>query len=175
MLDRRALDLRRLRWFGAMIGGVVAVAFLALLGQALFEPYSCRRCWLHMPLPAFEQAIRDGGFSHGTVVAAEEHVGGNLRLAFPAARVLTPAYPTLDPPARGPARDPDGACLLAWHARLMGDAVPPQLAAFVGGRFKLEPAGTPVALDLPMLRRAGRIDRFAYLIVANADGDCAPR
>jgi hypothetical protein len=93
--------------------------------------------------------------------------------------VLTPAYPTLDPPARGPTRDPgrdpDGACLLAWHARLMGDAVPPQLAAFVGGRFKLEPTGTPVALDLPMLRRAGRIDRFAYLIVANADGDCAPR
>jgi hypothetical protein len=85
--------------------------------------------------------------------------------------VLTPAYPTLDPPLRRT----DGQCLLAWHAQLTGDAVPPPLAAFVGGRFKLEPAGTPVALDLPMLRRTGRTDRFAYLIVTNADGACAPK
>jgi 4-amino-4-deoxy-L-arabinose transferase-like glycosyltransferase len=170
-LDRRPLDGRRLRWLGAAIGGVVAIALLALLGQALFEPYSCRRCWLHMPLPAFEQAIHDAGFARGTIVTAEEHVGGNLRLAFPGARVLTPAYPTLDPPLRGE----DGQCLLAWHARLMGDAMPPALAAFVGGRFKLEPAGTPVALDLPMLRRAGRADRFAYLVVTNADAACRPK
>src|SRR5262249_21233364 len=128
------------------------------------------RCWLHMPLPGFADAIRQGGFERGTIVTAEEHVGGNLRLAFPGARVLTPAYPTLDPPPVG-----SGACLLAWHARLMGDAVPPSLAAFVAGRFKLSVTGTPVALDLPMLRRAGRSDRFAYLIVANADGDCRPR
>ncbi len=146
------------------------IAFVALLGQALFEPYTCRRCWLHMPLPAFEQAIRQGGFERGTIVAAEEHVGGNLRLAFPDSRVLTPTYPTLDPLPIG-----RGACLLAWHARLMGDGVPPHLAAFVAGRFKLAPAGRPVAVDLPMLRRAGRIDRFAYLIVSNADGDCRPR
>jgi hypothetical protein len=173
-LDRRPLDWRRLRWLGAVIGGVVAIALLALVGQALFEPYSCRRCWLHMPLPAFEQAIRAAGFSHGTIVTAEEHVGGNLRLAFPDARVLTPAYPTLDPPLRREGGGPGSQCVLAWHARLMGDAVPPPLAAFVGGRFKLAPAGTPVALDLPMLRRAGRTDRFAYLIVANADGACRP-
>ncbi|MBV8166496.1 MAG: glycosyltransferase family 39 protein [Alphaproteobacteria bacterium] len=174
-LDRRPLaggvqDWRRLRWLGAAISVVVALVLVMLLGQALLEPYACRRCWLHMPLPAFEQAIRDAGFAHGTIVAAEEHVGGNLRLAFPEARVLTPAYPTLDPPAR----DAAGHCLLAWHARLMGDAVPPSLAAFVGGRFKLEPAGAPVALELPMLRRAGRTDRFAYLIVTNADGACRP-
>ncbi len=175
-LDRRPLaegvpDWVRLRWLGAAIAGVVALVLVMLLGQALLEPYACRRCWLHMPLPAFEQAIHDAGFSHGTIVAAEEHVGGNLRLAFPDARVLTPAYPTLDPPARGE----EGQCLLAWHARLMGDAVPPPLGAFVGGRFKLEPAGAPVALELPMLRRAGRTDRFAYLIVTNADGACRPK
>lgn len=173
VLDRRAPEARRLRRLGAAIGGVVALAAVALLGQALFEPYSCRRCWLHMPLPAFEQAIREAGFRHGTIVTAEEHVGGNLRLGFPEARLLTPAYPALDPPLR--ATHADGACLLAWHARLMGDALPPALIAFVDHRFTLAPAGTPVALDLPMMRRAGRLDRFAYLLVANADGNCRPR
>jgi hypothetical protein len=169
-LDHRAVDARRLGWFAGAIGAVVAVAFLAQLGQALFEPYTCRRCWLHMPLPGFAQAIRDGGFAGGTIIAAEEHVGGNLRLAFPEARVLTPAYPTLDPPAVG-----GSTCLLAWHARLVGDAVPPPLAAFVAGRFKLAPAGTPTVVDLPMLRRAARRDRFAYLVVSNAGGDCRAR
>ena len=169
-LDHRRPEAWRLRGLAAAIGAVVAVAFAALLGQALFEPYTCRRCWLHMPLPGFAQAIRAGGFERGTIVSADEHVGGNLRLAFADSRVLTPTYPTLDPPQLG-----RGACLLAWHARLMGDGVPPTLAAFVAGRFKLTPAGQPVAVDLPMLRRADRIDRFAYLIVSNADGDCRPR
>ncbi|MBI3516292.1 MAG: glycosyltransferase family 39 protein [Proteobacteria bacterium] len=169
-LDHRQPEAWRLRWLAGAVGAVVTIAFVALLGQALFEPYTCRRCWLHMPLPAFEQAIRHGGFERGTIVTADEHVGGNLRLGFPGARVLTPTYSTLDPPPIG-----GGACLLAWHARLMGDGVPPHLAAFVAGRFKLTPAGQPVAVDLPMLRRADRIDRFAYLIVINADGDCRPR
>jgi len=123
-----------------------------------------------MPLPALEQAIRQSGFSTGTIVADEEHVGGNLRLGFPGARVLSPAYPSLDAPARG-----TGACLLAWHARFAGEAVPARLADFLDRRFHLVPVGTPVVLDLPMLRRADRLDRFAYLIVPNADGDCRPR
>jgi 4-amino-4-deoxy-L-arabinose transferase-like glycosyltransferase len=169
-LDHRPADARRLRWFAGAVGAVVLVAGLALIGQALFEPYTCRRCWLHMPLPAFAQAIRQAGFERGTIVTAEEHLGGNLRLAFPDSRVLTPPYPALDPPPVG-----RGACLLAWHARTIGDAVPPQLGAFVAGRFKLSPAGAPTVVELPMLRRPGRLDRFAYLIVANADGDCRPR
>ena len=119
---------------------------------------------------SFGDAIRQAGFTRGTIVAADEHLGGNLRLAFPHARVLTPPYPVLDPPPRGG----DG-CVLAWHARMMGDAVPPQLAAFVAGRFQLTPAGAPVVVELPMLRRPARLDRFAYLIATNADGDCRPR
>jgi Dolichyl-phosphate-mannose-protein mannosyltransferase len=170
-LDHRAIEPWRLHGLAASVGVVVVGVFVILFGQALIEPYTnCNRCWLHMPLPAFEQAIRDSGFERGTIVADEEHVGGNLRLAFPAARVLTPAYPTLDVPAPGA-----GACLLAWHARLAGDAIPARLLGFLDQRFKLAPTGTPVLLDLPMLRRAGRLDRFAYLIVPNADGDCQPR
>lgn len=169
-LDHRAIEPWRLRWLAAAVGAVVSIVFVILLGQALLEPYFCRRCWLHMPLPALEQAMRQSGFERGTIVADEEHVGGNLRLAFPAARVLSPAYPSLDLPPPGA-----GACLLAWHARFAGDAVPARLLDFLGQRFQLTPSGTPVVLDLPMMRRADRLDRFAYLIVPNADGDCRPR
>ena len=169
-LDHRPVEAWRRRALAACVGAVVVAAFAILLGQALVEPYTCRRCWLHMPLPALEQAIRQSGFSTGTIVADEEHVGGNLRLGFPGARVLSPAYPSLDAPARG-----TGACLLAWHARFAGEAVPARLADFLDRRFHLVPVGTPVVLDLPMLRRADRLDRFAYLIVPNADGDCRPR
>jgi hypothetical protein len=169
-LDHRAIDPWRLRWLAAAIGAVLVLVFVILLGQALIEPYTCRRCWLHMPLPALEQAIRQSGFERGTIVADEEHVGGNLRLAFPTARVLSPAYETLDVPAPG-----SGACLLAWHARFAGDAIPARLLGFLDRRFQLTPSGTPIVLDLPMMRRADRLDRFAYLIVPNADGDCRPR
>ncbi|HUA55073.1 MAG TPA: glycosyltransferase family 39 protein [Candidatus Sulfotelmatobacter sp.] len=169
-LDQRRPDERRLRWFAGAIGAVVLTALVALLGQALFEPYTCRRCWLHMPLPAFATAIRQAGFTRGTIVTADEHLGGNLRLAFPRSRVMTPAYSLLDPPPRG-----GEGCVLAWHAQIMGDALPPQLGAFVAGRFKLTPEGTPVVVELPMLRRPGRLDHFAYLIATNADGDCHPR
>jgi 4-amino-4-deoxy-L-arabinose transferase-like glycosyltransferase len=169
-LDHRIVEAWRLRWLAVAIGGVVASVLVILLGQALIEPYMCRRCWLHMPFPAFEQAIRESGFERGTIVSDEEHVGGNLRLGFPDARVLTPAYPSLDVPPVG-----GGGCLLAWHARFAGDTIPPRLADFLEKRFKLAPAGTPIVLDLPMLRRTDRLDRFAYLIVPNADGDCRPR
>ncbi|MEJ0068755.1 MAG: hypothetical protein WDO24_08555 [Pseudomonadota bacterium] len=169
-LDHRAVEAWRLRWLAGAVGAVVAIVFVILLGQALVEPYMCRRCWLHMPLPAFEQAIRESGFERGTIVSDEEHVGGNLRLGFPNARVLTPAYPTLDVPSVG-----GGGCLLAWHARFAGDAVPARLADFLDQRFRLVPTGTPILLDLPMRRRTDRLDRFAYLIVPNADGDCRPR
>jgi 4-amino-4-deoxy-L-arabinose transferase-like glycosyltransferase len=168
-LDHREIEPWRLRWLAAAAGGVVLIVFVILLGQAMIEPYTCRRCWLHMPLPALEQAIRQSGFERGTIVAEEEHVGGNLRLAFPAARVLSPAYPTLDVPATGA-----GACLLAWHAHFAGDAIPSRLLTFLDQRFQLTPSGTPIVLDLPMMRRADRLDRFAYLIVPNADGDCRP-
>jgi len=169
-LDHRQPEARRLRWLAGSIGTVVVTAWLALVGQALFEPYTCRRCWLHMPLPAFAETIRQAGFTRGTIVTADEHLGGNLRLAFPRSRVLTPPYPTLDPAPRG-----GEGCVLAWHARMIGDALPPQLGAFVAGRFKLAPEGTPVVVELPMMRRPGRLDRFAYLIATNADGDCHPR
>jgi Dolichyl-phosphate-mannose-protein mannosyltransferase len=169
-LDHRDIEPWRLRWLAAAVGGVAAVAFVVLLGQALFEPYLCRRCWLHMPLPAFEAAIRQAGFERGTIVADEEHVGGNLRLAFPAARVLSPAYPSLDVPAPG-----TGACLLAWHAQFAGSEIPARLLDYLDQRFELTPSGAPTVLDLPMMRRAGRLDRFAFLIVPNADGDCRPR
>jgi hypothetical protein len=170
-LDQRPVAPARLRALAAIVGAVVAAVFVILVGQALVEPYTCRRCWLHMPFPALEQAIRQSGFERGTIVTDEEHVGGNLRLGFPAARVLSPAYPTLDALAPGA----DGACLLAWHARFAGDAIPARLADYLEQRFHLTPTGTPIVLDLPMLRRADRLDRFGYLIVPNADGDCRPR
>ena len=41
------------------------------------------------------------------------HIGGNMRVEFPAARVIDAAYP----PATWPRRAGDGDCLLLWQVR----------------------------------------------------------
>jgi hypothetical protein len=62
---------------------------------------------------ALADKLRAAGFSgSGTILADSFHTGGNMRIAFPDARIIDVGYP----PSIWPAPRGDGQCLLVWNA-----------------------------------------------------------
>jgi 4-amino-4-deoxy-L-arabinose transferase-like glycosyltransferase len=165
-LERRAPSPRALAGFalGAIVVGLVV--FAGLVGRAELEQRTCRRCWEEMAASELVSEVRFAGFVDGTIIADHYNVAGNMRLAFPNARIYAANYDVPQSRFAGP-----GACLLVWDARNSGDALPESLAATLAERG-LAPQGAPVYVDAP-LRRSQRMDRLAYWLVPNADANCA--
>lgn len=68
-------------------------------------------CRPYTPMSAWEAELRDSGFSVGTIVGSDVHLTGNLRAAFPNARVLDASHA----PDAYPAPSTNGACLAVWR------------------------------------------------------------
>ncbi len=131
-------------------------AYLALLGVVVMRPRSapgscttsrgadhCGRCRDLVPFAALAAQLRAAGFERGTIVTDDPHIGGNLRVLFPASRVLDPAYPS----SIWPAPTGHSQCLAVWR----GDAG----AGPTGMSRQLEAAlGVPADAGW----RAGRIE-----------------
>ena len=74
----------------------------------------CGTCRAMVPFDALASDLRAAGFSgEGTIVADGFHVGGNMRVEFPDARIIDATYP----PAMWPAPTGEGQCLLVWRQR----------------------------------------------------------
>lgn len=167
-LERRAPSRRALAGFAISIAAVAALVFPAIAGRALLEQRSCNRCWEEMAVDDLVRELRYAGFADGTIIADHYNVAGNLRLAFPDARVIAANYdvwPPLDMRT--------GKCLLVWNARNSGEPVPEAIRTFFSSRRLPEPEGRPAYVSA-RLRRSDRMDRFGYLLVANAGADCRP-
>jgi hypothetical protein len=73
----------------------------------------CGSCRNMVPFERLAGDLRAAGFSGaGTIVTDGFHIGGNMRVEFPAARVIDASYPPSVWP--GPA---GGQCLLLWQVR----------------------------------------------------------
>jgi hypothetical protein len=70
--------------------------------------------------------IATSGFVHGLLLAQDEHIGGNLRVRFPEARLVSLRYPQYVPAAR----EEDAQCLIVWNTK-NGDAVPAAMADYL--------------------------------------------
>jgi hypothetical protein len=95
---------------------------------------------LNMPYDAVARSLAATGFRQGTIVAGPGPLGGNLRIAFPHARVAsleTPGY-------LAPAPASGGECLVVWD-RGSGDAVPEELRSWLEARLAVE---LPVTLSV---------------------------
>ncbi len=171
---------------GALYIGVLVVAAAGLIGQAVYEPRVCRNCRLQVPLDDLADTIRAAGFTRGSIIAADEHLGGNLRIRFADAWTTTPPYhaflvqPGRDDPRR------NGACLLVWNTRSHGAEPPRPMVDLARGLSGLPPDApiltglsslpqAPQTVSLPLLRYARRSETFAFLTVPGFDGTCRPR
>ncbi|HAU28861.1 MAG TPA: hypothetical protein DCW68_01965 [Rhodospirillaceae bacterium] len=127
--------------------GIFIIFFMALaiIIQGLSEPRWCKNCRWHTNMPALAQTIRQTDFPEGSIVAADEHIAGNMRILFPDARVWTPAY----------------AKNLAW----------PEQSPCLGIRRSMDNTGTSYNATLPMLRYPQRKSHFAWIISPSCDAD----
>lgn len=98
--------------------GLAALAVVAALGVRIgggqLWTGQCAECRTLIDFPGLANALRERGFTHGTIVVAPDqfHLGGNLRLQFPDSRMLEPHSPIgIFPAAAG-----DGQCLLVRRA-----------------------------------------------------------
>jgi hypothetical protein len=91
---------------------VAAVALFARIGIHAAGADLCRGvCRDLLPAEAIAAGLRSAGFSGGgTIVVRDVHLGGNLRVQFPDARVMAAGYPArVWPKPAGMAQ-----CLAIW-------------------------------------------------------------
>jgi hypothetical protein len=91
---------------------VAGVALLARVGVRAAGADYCRKvCRDLLPVADLAAGLRDAGFQgKGTIVLRDMHLGGNLRVRFPHARVIDTGYPArMWPKASGM-----GQCLAIW-------------------------------------------------------------
>ncbi|NWG86114.1 MAG: glycosyltransferase family 39 protein [Hydrogenophilaceae bacterium] len=124
-------------------GYVIALFLLPVLviaawaAQTYLAPQWHKVTRFHAPYDRIAQQLHTAGFERGTLVANELHLAGNLRLFFPQARVLTPAYAHYLPAA-----GQTDQCLLVWEDR-NGVGVPAALQAYLERHGKPRATGTP--------------------------------
>ncbi|MCV0427969.1 MAG: glycosyltransferase family 39 protein [Roseibium sp.] len=96
------------RWLGAVIVTVIAVAFLARVPGILApDKFWCGGKCRHMkPYADLKAPLSELGAANATLIADNGYTGGNLRVLFPDARVVTKAIP-----AKTDARE---KCFFVW-------------------------------------------------------------
>ncbi|HEV7692603.1 MAG TPA: glycosyltransferase family 39 protein [Hyphomonadaceae bacterium] len=123
-----------IRGFAAV---VIAFAVLVIAGRFVewrLEVRMCDDCRPYAPITAWADELKNSGFEYGTIVGADKHLTGNLRAAFPKARVLDAsiAPDAFPPPAT------NGACLAVWREET---DMPGDLTAYLSEDLLTTPTG----------------------------------
>lgn len=98
----------------------------------------CNKCRLSDPYAAIAEDIANAGFTGGTILSQDEHIGGNLRVRFADSRVVNLRYGYYIPPLKEGENDKPsgGQCLVAWKAEESSGASPPaELVDFLSQRL----------------------------------------
>jgi hypothetical protein len=154
----------------AYVLACVGLLFLgAPLAQALGGPWFGIYSRLHIPFTPLAAQLRAAGFSRGTIVAGDVLLGGNLRLAFAASRVLTPRFA----PAKPPRPVNTGQCLVVWDSSA-GHTVPVALRRFAEAashvRLPPDPAARPV--EARLVHASRETFQLRFLLFPEGLGDC---
>ncbi|MCG3201968.1 MAG: Lipopolysaccharide core galacturonosyltransferase RgtA [Gammaproteobacteria bacterium] len=156
--ERVGVTIRQMARLRAVLLGFVGLTVVLWMLQPAFNGLLCGRCRLLEPYPALAEAIAaDSGFVQGTIIAADEHIAGNFRARFPAARVVALPYPFYVPSASR-----SGGCLVVWNAR-NGETIPARLAKFLKSVAGVSVTGGDVVHFAEGVNRANhRALRLAY-------------
>jgi len=119
-------------------GGLAIVFAVVVLGGRFvewrMEINTCDEggCRPYAPIAEWATELKKAGFSQGTIVGADKHLTGNLRGAFPRARVLDASIQ----PGAFPAPKTNGACLAVWRDETV---MPEALAAYLTDKLGAPP------------------------------------
>ena len=159
----------RLRRYAGVLG-VFGLLFLAMpLMQAWVGPWFGVYSRLHVPFEALAQQLEAAGFERGMIVAENTFIGGNLRLTFPHARVLTPELTVgLQVAARQ-----TGQCLVVWDGNDR-QPLPEPLQQFLEKELQARaPSGDVPGYAEAWLRHSHqRVFRLGFLLLPAGLGEC---
>jgi len=160
--------------FAVILALLTAVALAARVGLYLRGADHCGSCRAMMPIEALADQLKEAGFSgSGTILTEGFHVGGNMRIAFPKARIIAVGYP----PSVWPAPRGQGQCLIVWNIR-DNPARDQGVRAFVSGYL---PRALGVDPDAPqkegvaaalMFGSGPREYKLGYSLYDGPVGDC---
>jgi hypothetical protein len=144
-----------------MVGAIVAQTYV---GARFGVPAR-----LNTPYDRVARAVVGDGFHRGTIVTGRGPLAGNLRLAFPGARVASLETSGYVPPLA----HTGGECLVIWE-EASGEAMPEDLRGWLRSRFDVDglpalPAGRVTA---PYRHTPGRDYRAYYVRLPQGAGQC---
>jgi Dolichyl-phosphate-mannose-protein mannosyltransferase len=165
-----------IRGFGAVVAAFVVLVAGGRFVEAQLEIGQCREggCRPYTPIASWASALREAGFQQGTIVGADLHLTGNLRAAFPRARVIDASVATeAYPPRQG-----NGACLIVWRDTRFNDTLnvalmPDELSTYMEQELKarLRDKGARGAVRRP-LRMSEDKAATLYFQLNRASGQC---
>jgi len=173
VIDRGKPSKRTVDVYALLIVALVGVALAARIAIFLLGADHCSACRDMAPFRSLAADLRQEGFSGGgTIVVDSFHIGGNMRVEFPDARIIDAVYPArIWPAPRGSSQ-----CLLLWQERdpertagakaLLGSYLPNELHA---------PPNAPhregVVSEL-MFGSGTRQYRLGFALYDSPEGDC---
>ena len=165
-----------IRGFGAVVAASIVLVAGGRFVEAQLEIAQCQEggCRPYTPVSAWAEALREAGFQQGTIVGADPHLTGNLRAAFPRARVLDASVA----PEAYPARQSNGACLVVWRDTRFNDSLnvalmPEELSTYLEQDLsvRLRDKGARGAVRRP-LRMSEDKAATLYFQLNRASGQC---
>lgn len=162
----------RRRVYITTLMALAASSIVALVIKGFFDPLFCTtRCRLHTPYRTYAAAVREAGFSGGTILSIStprNKPGENLLPYFRHSRLISMNRSYYRPPANdGPA-----PCLIVWDATRLPDT-PAQLRQAQAGQAPLLPEDQPVhTIVAPMTYSRRPAMALGYAIVPADRAHC---
>jgi hypothetical protein len=170
VIERGAPSPRAVNVFALIVALLVPLALVARVVVYEIGADYCGSCRNMVPFETLAGDLRTAGFSGaGTIVTEGFHIGGNMRVEFPAARVIDASYP----PSAWPAPAGDGQCLLLWQVRDDRPDIEGWLQSYVGGKLggAADAPHRDGVASAPMFHSA-RQYRLGYGLYDRPAGDC---
>jgi 4-amino-4-deoxy-L-arabinose transferase-like glycosyltransferase len=169
LVERGRASDRALNLYAHAIAAVAVVAVVARILVQVACPGACRAL---VPFQDVAQHLGAAGFGgSGTIVVSDFHVGGNMRVQFPHARVVEISYPPrVWPPPSG-----HGQCLVLWPGKgNMDGALDAYLSRELGVPTDARRREGEMVIPLPVLMPGSktRAYRLFYRLYEESQGDC---
>jgi lipopolysaccharide core galacturonosyltransferase RgtB len=160
---------RRLKALTCVIAVFGLIFLIAPLAQAWGGPWFGIYSRLHAPFGQMTAALSAAGFRQGTILTDNTFIGGNLRLAFTASRILTPemiAWNPMQPLATG-------QYLVVWNGR-DHHGFPAPLQHLAQDQLRLHSPGvhTPQYIEMPLHDSAPETLRLGFVLLPAGEGHC---
>jgi 4-amino-4-deoxy-L-arabinose transferase-like glycosyltransferase len=173
LLERGGTSVVRSNKYFVAVGVVVVATFFARVGIYAAGADYCRgACRAFVPFEELAARLRDAGFGgKGSIVASDFHIGGNLRVQFPDARLLQIGYPS----RVWPGSSSMGQCLAVWTGSLeASDRMRGRVDSYLVKELGVS-VGAPRregAVSAPMLGSVVRTYRLFFALYDGPQGEC---